>query len=74
MTGAVFAMPARGNRKVQVDVAQGVDIQVLLSEFVRPYLEQALQQTAGNKTRAAKLLGLKSQQTLTNWMEKYGIE
>ncbi|SFM86380.1 sigma-54 interaction domain-containing protein [Halopseudomonas yangmingensis] len=74
MTGAVFAMPARGDRKVQVDVAQGVDIQVLLSEFVRPYLEQALQQTAGNKTRAAKLLGLKSQQTLTNWMEKYGIE
>lgn len=74
MAGALFDMPAKMDKSTGLDVSQGIDIQALLGEFVRPYLEQALQQTAGNKTRAAKLLGLKSQQTLTNWMEKYGIE
>jgi DNA-binding protein Fis len=74
MADALFDMPARECRKTQIDVSQGIEIQALLGEFVRPYLQQALQQTAGNKTRAAKLLGLKSQQTLSNWMEKYGIE
>lgn len=74
MAGALFTMPAEKNESDLVNVSQGVDIQELLSEFVRPYLQQALARTAGNKTRAAKLLGLKSQQTLSNWMEKYGIE
>lgn len=74
MAGALFDMPAKTDKPAGLDVSQGIDIQALLGEFVRPYLERALQQTAGNKTRAAKLLGLKSQQTLTNWMEKYGIE
>ena len=27
-----------------------------------------------NKTRAAKLLGLNSYQTLSNWLERYGVE
>lgn len=74
MTGALFEMPDRTDHAGSVDLSQGVDIQELLGEFVRPYLRQALDRTAGNKTRAAKLLGLKSQQTLSNWMEKYGIE
>ena len=28
----------------------------------------------GNKTEAARLLGLPSYQTLTNWLKKYGLE
>ena len=74
MVDAMFDLPAKVDGHKSIDLSQGIDMQALLSEFVRPYLRQALQQTAGNKTRAAKLLGLKSQQTLTNWMEKYGIE
>lgn len=74
MIGALFEMPSGNDEENAVDVTQGVDIQGLLGEFVRPYLRQALAETGGNKTRAAKLLGLKSQQTLSNWMEKYGIE
>lgn len=74
MVGALFEMPTGNEEENAVDVTQGVDIQGLLGEFVRPYLRQALAETGGNKTRAAKLLGLKSQQTLSNWMEKYGIE
>ncbi|NLY59510.1 MAG: sigma-54-dependent Fis family transcriptional regulator [Gammaproteobacteria bacterium] len=74
MAGALFEMPARSGQAATVDVSQGVDIQRLLGEFVRPYLQQALAKTAGNKTQAARLLGLKSQQTLSNWMEKYDVE
>ena len=36
-------------------------------------ITHALYVTHGNKTKAAKLLGLPSYQTLTNWMEKYGV-
>ncbi|WGK61494.1 sigma-54 dependent transcriptional regulator [Halopseudomonas sp. SMJS2] len=74
MAGALFEIPARTDHSAIVDLSQGVDIQRLLCMFVRPYLQQALAQTAGNKTRAAKLLGLKSQQTLSNWMETYDID
>lgn len=74
MAGALFEMPTRSVLAATVDVSQGVDIQWLLGEFLRPYLQQALAQTASNKTQAARLLGLKSQQTLSNWMEKYDVE
>lgn len=74
MVGALFEIPSGTDGATAVDVAQGIDIQKLMGEFVRPYLHHALAQTAGNKTRAARLLGLKSQQTLSNWMEKYGID
>jgi DNA-binding protein Fis len=38
------------------------------------YLERALIETRGNKTRTAKILGLSNYQTLTNWLKKYGLE
>lgn len=56
------------------DVSQGIDINELLSEVARHYLPRALAMTAGNKTRAAELLGLSNYQTLNNWLQRYGIE
>ncbi|MCY1523059.1 hypothetical protein D9M68_579420 [compost metagenome] len=56
------------------DVAQGIDLQEIVAEVAGHYLHKALILTGHNKTRAAGLLGLKSQQTLSNWMDKYGIE
>ncbi|HMV46649.1 MAG TPA: sigma-54 dependent transcriptional regulator [Blastocatellia bacterium] len=46
----------------------------LLAAVVRHYLNRALQETNGNKSEAAKLVGLPSYQTLTNWLKKYEIE
>jgi transcriptional regulator with PAS, ATPase and Fis domain len=43
-----------------------------MAETARHYLNRALGEAHGNKTEAARLLGLSSYQTLTNWMEKYG--
>lgn len=43
----------------------------LMADVARHYLERAMVQSHGNKTQAAKLLGLGSYQTLTNWLVKY---
>ncbi len=55
-------------------VEQGVDLPALLERVKRHYLEGALSETRGNKQRAAKLLGLRNYQTLTNWMNSCGLK
>ncbi len=55
------------------DVHQGVDLQGIMGIVARHYLQRAVDSAHGNKTQAAKLLGLSSYQTLTNWLEKYGL-
>ncbi|WP_269145850.1 helix-turn-helix domain-containing protein [Nitratidesulfovibrio oxamicus] len=42
-----------------------------MADVARHYLDRAMEQSRGNKTEAAKLLGLGSYQTLTNWLLKY---
>ena len=49
----------------------GFSLPDLMADVARHYLERAMEQSHGNKTEAAKLLGLGSYQTLTNWMLKY---
>ena len=53
----------------------GHDLQLrdLMSDVATHYLKRALIEAQGNKTEAAKLLGLPSYQTLSNWLEKYGV-
>lgn len=46
----------------------------LLAEVARHYLERALDEAGGNKTKAAELVGLPSYQTLTNWLQRYGVK
>ena len=45
----------------------------VLGEVARHYLERALRESNGNKSRAARLVGLPSYQTLSNWLERYGV-
>jgi hypothetical protein len=54
-------------------LGEGLDLPALLATVARHYLERALDEAAGNKTRAARLVGLRSYQTLTNWMKRYGV-
>ena len=49
-------------------------IQNEVSELVQRRINTALELSNGNKSKAAKLLGLPSYQTLTNWMIKHGVE
>ena len=52
----------------------GLGLEDLMASVARHYLQRALEQTKGNKTQAAALLGFRNYQTLTNWMEKYEVE
>lgn len=70
---ALFQAPASENSILNRDVSQGIDIQELIAEVCRHYIPKALSETQQNKTDAAKLLGLKTYQTLNNWIDKYNI-
>lgn len=54
-------------------LGEGFSLPDLLARVARHYLEKALEEAQGNKTRAAQLLGLASYQTLNNWLNRYGI-
>ncbi|WP_319548508.1 sigma 54-interacting transcriptional regulator [Desulfogranum marinum] len=70
---ALFQMPEKEPSVLEKDVAQGIDIQSIMGDVARIYIRRTLEYTGHNKTRAAKLLGLKNYQTLNNWIEKYHI-
>jgi len=55
-------------------LTEGIDLPAIMKTVAVHYLKKGLDQTNGNKTRAAQILGLPSYQTLTNWLKKYGLE
>lgn len=65
---------AGGDNILNKPIDQGIDLVALLETVARHYLQAAYDATAGNKSRAAELVGLASYQTFSNWMDKYGIE
>ncbi len=74
---ALLAVPTSGRHNDAIldrDIEHGVRLDDLMSEVARHYLQRALAQTKGNKTKAAALLGFKSYQTLTNWLARYRVE
>jgi transcriptional regulator with GAF, ATPase, and Fis domain len=50
------------------------DLQAVIADVARHYLARALAEAHGNKSEAARLVGLPSYQTFTNWMERYAVE
>ncbi len=52
----------------------GFSLSETLGEVASHYLERALKQSGGNKSSAAKLLGMANYQTLKNWLKKYDIQ
>jgi DNA-binding NtrC family response regulator len=50
-------------------LGKDLSLKEVLSEVARHYLVRA----NGNKVEASKLVGLPSYQTLTNWLDRYGI-
>ncbi|RDK07776.1 sigma-54 interaction domain-containing protein [Cupriavidus lacunae] len=49
-----------------------ISLPEIIGDVARHYLERAMALTHGNKSEAARLLGLGSYQTLSNWLQKYG--
>ena len=52
----------------------GFNLPDLLREVARNYLRRAMDEAHGSKTKAAELVGLPSYQTLTNWLDRYGVD
>jgi len=52
----------------------GVELEALMGQVARHYIERALAHTRNNKTQAARLLGFGHYQTFTNWMNRHGVE
>lgn len=71
---AILTAPTSNSQLLADNIIQPIDINQICNRVERHYIPLALKQTGGNKTKAAKLLGLKSQQVLTNKMEKLGIQ
>jgi DNA-binding NtrC family response regulator len=63
----------RGDAILGRPIEGGVELQDLIAEVARHYIGRAIEYSEGNKSQAAKLVGLPSYQTLTNWMKKYEL-
>lgn len=66
-------VPLKGESVLGRPLDQSVSLPGVMADVARHYLERAMAQTHGNKSEAARLLGLGSYQTLTNWLQKYGV-
>ncbi len=72
---AMIKRRERPEQQVQsIDLSAGIDINQVIDNAKRNFVIEALKITAGQKSKAAALLGLQNHQTLTNWMDKLGIE
>jgi len=72
--GALLETRPIQDRILGRDLSQGIDINEIIKEVCTYYIERALKENNGNKSKAAAMLGLKNYQTLNNWIEKYGIK
>jgi len=54
-------------------LGDGFQLQEIIDFISSQYISRAIKESAGNKSKAAKLLGMKNYQTLSNWMEKLDI-
>lgn len=71
---ALFPGPA--SQQVEIldrPLGEGFDLSKLLETVAQHYLARAIEDSGGNKTHAAELLGLASYQTFTNWLTRYKV-
>ena len=71
---ALFSSTERHADVLGRELGDGIDLPELLSEVVRHYVPRALSQSGGNRSHAARLLGLKSYQVLDKWAVRHGVD
>lgn len=71
---ALMPLPVKKDEILHLPLGEGFNIQDVIASAAQHYIKRALEEARGNKTKAAKLVGLPNYQTFTNWMKKYGIE
>ncbi len=68
---ALFQITKKQNTVYDRSLGNGFNLQELLADVTRHYLTQAMKEANHNKSEAARLLGMPSYQTLSNWLLKY---
>jgi len=71
---ALFQIDKRRNDVYDRSLGHGFNLQELLADVTRYYLAQAMKEANHNKSEAARLLGMTSYQTLTNWLSKHKVD
>lgn len=74
---SLFQMPigdVNGEGILNRSIDDGVDLQEIMSNVAKHYLERAINYAPRNKRRAADILGFKNYQTFNNWLHKYDVE
>jgi len=71
---ALFQIDKRRNDVYDRSLGHGFNLQELLADVTRYYLVQAMKEANHNKSEAARLLGMTSYQTLTNWLSKHKVD
>jgi DNA-binding NtrC family response regulator len=74
---ALLPISSTARREMDIlgySLSEPIDLRAILDKVAQHYLKKALDESQGNKTRAAQLLGLPSYQTLTNWLARYGVK
>ncbi len=72
---ALLVVEARGRQEIlDRPLGDGLRLPELIADVARHYLERALGEANGNKSEAARLVGLPSYQTFTNWMVRYLVD
>ena len=64
---------SREDSLLDMPIQEGVNLTELMGKLAKHYLRRALDEANGNKTKAARLVGLPNSQTFTNWMQKYKL-
>ena len=62
------------DRILNRELGNGLEVESVLAEVAKHYLSRALRETGGNKSKAARLVGLGGYQTVSNWIEKYKLD
>jgi DNA-binding NtrC family response regulator len=72
---ALLSGPNSGRDSVLgLALGDGFNVREILAFVEKHYLSRAMSEASGNKTKAAELLGLGNYQTLTNWLQRHGME
>ena len=75
LSSALLSAPGDAKRDVwDRPLGGGFSIDALLAEIDCHYLNRAMEEAGGNKSKAAKLLGLRSHQTLSNRLKQCTAE
>jgi DNA-binding NtrC family response regulator len=70
---AILRLPSADEAILNRPLGNGFDVGSVIREVERHYLERAMEEGQGVKSKAAELLGLGSYQTVTDWLKRHGM-